>query len=207
MADDLTEARRQLVARTASAAELIERSIAAAEAAIARPAFVETSFPAARAAAAAADRAIAGGRDPGVLAGLAVSIKDLFDVAGEITAAGSAILRDAPPANNPQELVNLEAAWAKAAVARDAAALSRIVAPDWTGQNEHGKIMNRAAMIQRTVAGDEKLSSMTNHDVHVRFIGNDHAVVQGMDNETGTMKGVSAATSLGATRKRCRPAG
>jgi|1186.fasta_scaffold850234_1 hypothetical protein len=94
-----------------------------------------------------------------------------------------------PPANNPQDLVNLEAAWAKAAVARDAAALSRIVAPDWTGQNEHGKLMNRAAMIQRTVAGDEKLSAMTNHDLHVRFIGNDHAIVQGMDNESGVSKG------------------
>jgi uncharacterized protein (TIGR02246 family) len=94
-----------------------------------------------------------------------------------------------PPANNPQDLVNLEAAWAKAAVTRDAAALSRIVAPDWTGQNEHGKIMNRAAMIQRTVAGDEKLSAMTNHDLHVRFIGNDHAIVQGMDNESGVSKG------------------
>jgi uncharacterized protein (TIGR02246 family) len=91
--------------------------------------------------------------------------------------------------NNPQDLVNIESAWAKAAVARDAAALSRIVAPDWTGQNEHGKIMNRAAMIKRTVAGDEKLSAMTNHDVHVRFIGNDHAIVQGMDDESGVTKG------------------
>lgn len=99
MADDLTEARRQLVARAASASELIERSISAADAPRARPAFVATSFAAARAAAAAADRAIAAGRDPGPLAGLAVSIKDLFDVAGETTAAGAAILRDAPPAS------------------------------------------------------------------------------------------------------------
>ena len=98
MADDLTEARRRLVARAASAHEMIERSIAAAQAAPAQPAFVATSFPAARTAAAAADRAIVAGRDPGPLAGLAVSIKDLFDVAGETTAAGSAILRDAPAA-------------------------------------------------------------------------------------------------------------
>ena len=65
MADDLTEARRQLVARAASAHELIERSIDAARAARAQPAFVATSFPTARAAAAAADRAIGAGRDPG----------------------------------------------------------------------------------------------------------------------------------------------
>jgi len=98
MADDLTQARRRLVARAGSAHDLIERSIDAARAPRARPAFVATSFPEARAAAAAADRAIAAGGDPGPLAGLAVSIKDLFDVAGESTSAGSTILRDAPPA-------------------------------------------------------------------------------------------------------------
>jgi uncharacterized protein (TIGR02246 family) len=91
--------------------------------------------------------------------------------------------------NNPQDLVNMEAAWAKAAVARDSAALARIVAPDWKGQNEHGKIYDRAAMIHQTTAGEEKLTSMVNHDVHVRFIGNDHAIVQGMDNESGVKKG------------------
>ena len=91
--------------------------------------------------------------------------------------------------NNPQDLVNMEAAWAKAAVARDSAALTRIVAPDWKGQNEHGKIYDRAAMIHQTTAGEEKLTSMVNHDVHVRFIGNDHAIVQGMDNEFGVKKG------------------
>ena len=98
MADDLTEARRRLVARAASAHEMIERSIAAAQAAPAQPAFVATSFPAARTAAAAADRAIAAGRDPGPLAGLAVSIKDLFDVEGEPTRAASVALADAAPA-------------------------------------------------------------------------------------------------------------
>jgi amidase/aspartyl-tRNA(Asn)/glutamyl-tRNA(Gln) amidotransferase subunit A len=97
MADDLTEARRQLVARATSAHELIERSIGASQSARVQPAFVATAFPSARAAAAAADRAVGAGRDPGPLAGLAVSIKDLFDVAGETTRAGSTLLRDRPP--------------------------------------------------------------------------------------------------------------
>src|SRR5258706_2802004 len=35
---------------------------------------------------------------PSPLAGLPVSIKDLFDIAGDVTAAGSKILRDAAPA-------------------------------------------------------------------------------------------------------------
>ncbi len=98
MADDLTEARRQLMAGSVSAGALLERSIAAAQTPRAAPAFVSSSFAAARAAAADADRALRAGRDPGSLAGLAVSIKDLFDVAGEVTAAGSTILRDAAPA-------------------------------------------------------------------------------------------------------------
>lgn len=104
-------------------------------------------------------------------------------------AIASAASAQPKTANNSQDLVNLEAAWSKAAVARDAAALNRIVAPDWHGQNEKGKMMDRAAMVQQTVSGDEKLSAMTNHDVHVRFIYGDHAIVQGMDNETGTIKG------------------
>ncbi len=99
MVDDLTEARRQIIARSTSAATLIEQSIAAAGTPRAAPAFVATSFASARAAAAAADQAVSAGRDPGALAGLAVSIKDLFDIAGETTAAGSTILRDAPRAS------------------------------------------------------------------------------------------------------------
>jgi hypothetical protein len=97
----------------------------------------------------------------------------------------------AKAANDPQELINMEAAWAKASVARDAAALSRIVASDWHGQNHQGKYYDRAAMIHEIVAGDEKLSSMANHDLHVRFLGADHAIVQGMDDESGVTKGMT----------------
>jgi len=38
------------------------------------------------------------GRSPSTYAGIPMSLKDLFDVAGEVTAAGSAVLRNAPPA-------------------------------------------------------------------------------------------------------------
>ncbi|WP_159911094.1 amidase [Pantoea sp. 18069] len=50
------------------------------------------------AAAAAADARAAAGITLGPLDGRIVSIKDLFDVAGEATTAGSKVLRDAPPA-------------------------------------------------------------------------------------------------------------
>ena len=95
-------------------------------------------------------------------------------------------------ANSEQELVNLEASWSKAIVARDAAALNRIVAPDWHGQGEKGKYLDRAAMVHDATTGADKVSAMSNHDVHVRFVGNDHAIVQGMDNETVTSKGKTA---------------
>ena len=42
-------------------------------------------------------------RDP--LAGIPVSIKDLFDVAGEVTAAGSKVLQHAPAAKRDAECV------------------------------------------------------------------------------------------------------
>src|SRR3990172_5041634 len=45
------------------------------------------------------------GQAGGPLAGLPVSVKDLFDVAGEPTLAGSVILRDAPPAERDAEVV------------------------------------------------------------------------------------------------------
>ncbi len=40
------------------------------------------------------------GRAPTPFAGIPISLKDLFDVAGQVTAAGSAVLRDAPPATH-----------------------------------------------------------------------------------------------------------
>ena len=106
-----------------------------------------------------------------------------------VLASGVSAPALAAAANNPQDLINIEADWAKAAVARDAAALNRIVAADWHGQNHHGKYYDRATMIHEVVAGHEKLTSEVNHDLHVRFLGADYAVVHGMDNETGVEAG------------------
>jgi aspartyl-tRNA(Asn)/glutamyl-tRNA(Gln) amidotransferase subunit A len=60
---------------------------------------------AARDAADAADRRAAGGESLGPLDGLLVTIKDLFDLAGETTTAGSAVLRTAPPATRDAAIV------------------------------------------------------------------------------------------------------
>ena len=90
---DLIEARAH---RTS--AERLEDCIAAVHSPSARHAFVSTSFDVARAAAARTDALRRVGAPIPPLAGLAVSIKDLFDVQGEVTAAGSTVLADAPPA-------------------------------------------------------------------------------------------------------------
>src|SRR5664279_1649910 len=95
MSEDLTDARRGLLTRRESAVHRMERSIAAAKRPASAHAFLATNFMRARESAAAADNAIARGADPGPLAGLAISVKDLFDVAGEVTTAGSTVLAGA----------------------------------------------------------------------------------------------------------------
>jgi AtzE family amidohydrolase len=52
----------------------------------------------ARADAARVDAQVAGGRDPGPLAGVPVAVKNLFDLAGVVTIAGSRISAEDPPA-------------------------------------------------------------------------------------------------------------
>lgn len=56
-------------------------------------------------AAAAVDEAIAQGRDPGLLAGVPFAVKDLFDVAGVTTLAGSKINRSNQPATQDATVV------------------------------------------------------------------------------------------------------
>ncbi|MFN4361536.1 MAG: amidase [Hylemonella sp.] len=91
-AHDLLATRERLLAGQTSPRAEIEQAIAAALSPACRHAFLQTDLEGARARAAAADPA----RQP--LAGLAVSVKDLFDVAGQVSRAGSIVLDTAPPA-------------------------------------------------------------------------------------------------------------
>lgn len=68
--------------------------------------FLRVYAQAARAAADAADARAGAGLRLGPLDGAIVSIKDLFDVAGEPTTAGSVLLRDAPPAARDATVVS-----------------------------------------------------------------------------------------------------
>ncbi len=108
---DLVAARQQIASGRASAHSLMQQCVDAARAPACAHAFVRTDFDAALVQAAAFDarhtastpavQALA--RSP--LSGLAVSIKDLFDVAGQVSAAGSTVLAGAPPAAEDGEAV------------------------------------------------------------------------------------------------------
>ncbi len=78
-----------------SALAQAEASMAMAQSEACAPAFLQTSFDQLRAAAQHPEN-MANPLRP--LAGLSVSVKDLFDVAGEVTTAGSTALADATPA-------------------------------------------------------------------------------------------------------------
>ncbi len=91
---------RDLASGRATSRGLVEAAIAAAEAPDGEGGrvFVHLDAGRARIEAEASDRLRAAGVVPSPLAGLPVSIKDLFDVAGEVTTAASPTLADAPPA-------------------------------------------------------------------------------------------------------------
>ncbi len=98
MTVDLSTAREQILAGRSRAASCMDGCIAASAAPASAHAFISQRFDLARSVAASVDAAFALGAPLPPLAGLAVSIKDLFDVQGEVTAAGSIVLADAPPA-------------------------------------------------------------------------------------------------------------
>lgn len=68
-------------------------------------AFISVATEAARRAADAMDQLRSVGAEPSPYAGIPISIKDLFDVAGEVTSAGSRVLADAPPAKTDAPVV------------------------------------------------------------------------------------------------------
>jgi AtzE family amidohydrolase len=85
--------------RQASAAEILEAHIARVEEF--DPllnCFTDRTFARARAEAASVDARVAAGDEIGPLAGVPIAVKNLFDVAGLPTRAGSKIQRGAPPA-------------------------------------------------------------------------------------------------------------
>jgi len=89
-----------LATRTVSAAELLDASLTAIDADQVRggATYTHVDREAAREAASASDAFRDRGYVPSELAGVPVSVKDLFDVKGQVTTAGSRILCGEPPA-------------------------------------------------------------------------------------------------------------
>ncbi|NBB70063.1 MAG: AtzE family amidohydrolase [Alphaproteobacteria bacterium] len=117
-------------------------AVALAEAALARiealdptlNAFTDVTAARARAQAAAVDAAVARGADPGPLAGVPFAVKNLFDIDGLTTRAGSKINRDRAPAGEDATLIRrLDAAGA---VLLGGLNMGEY-AYDFTGENAH----------------------------------------------------------------------
>jgi len=98
MPHDLSSALAALREGRLSASAALAQSLHAADAPDCRAAFIRPFRPAALASAQAADLLAQAGLPRGPLGGLAVSVKDLFDVAGQPTTAGSRVLTEAEPA-------------------------------------------------------------------------------------------------------------
>ncbi len=96
--------------------------------------FTDITADRARAKARSVDAAIAEGKNPGPLAGVPFAVKNLFDVAGLSTRAGSRINRDMPKASRDATLIErLEAAGAVLVGALNMGEY----AYDFTGENIH----------------------------------------------------------------------
>lgn len=93
---DICSTRAAIARGQTSASRLIEHSLTAARQS--QHVFTQLFEPQARTTAAAVDAGHAAGAPLPPLAGLSVSIKALFDVAGQRSCAGSASRQDAPPA-------------------------------------------------------------------------------------------------------------
>jgi AtzE family amidohydrolase len=117
-------------------------ALEATEAALARIAkydpilnsFTDVTADRARAQARAVDAAIATGKNPGPLAGVPFAVKNLFDVQGLPTRAGSKINRDLKPA--PRDATLIERMEAAGAVLVGALNMGEY-AYDFTGENVH----------------------------------------------------------------------
>ncbi len=98
MTPDLIATRERILRGDTRAAHELAASVAHARSGANRATYTALNADVAAEAAAHADAAHAAGGPLPPLAGLAISIKDLFDVAGEVTAAGSTALAQRPAA-------------------------------------------------------------------------------------------------------------
>ncbi len=96
--ESLSELARKLAAGTVTATSLLESCLDNAAGGEGDRVYIETLASTARERAAEMDRLRGAGAAPSRWSGIPISVKDLFDVAGQVTRAGSTCLAGAPPA-------------------------------------------------------------------------------------------------------------
>jgi aspartyl-tRNA(Asn)/glutamyl-tRNA(Gln) amidotransferase subunit A len=99
--ETIRKAREKLAAGATSSSRITENVLAHVldESGEGELVFTQVFADQARLAAMALDKLLASGTMLSPIHGLPISVKDLFDVRGEVTTAGSIVLRQAPPAN------------------------------------------------------------------------------------------------------------
>jgi len=85
-------------------------------------------------------------------------------------------------------LVDQETTWNKVYMAKDVKGMDALLGDEWTGQDDSGKLMTKAAFMASFKAGDMTATSIVNHDVTARVKGT-IAIVQGGDTEKSAYKG------------------
>jgi 1-carboxybiuret hydrolase len=133
-------------------------ALAVTEAALARIAmhnpvlncFTDVTADRARAKARAVDAEIAAGKNPGPLAGVPFAVKNLFDLKGLSTRAGSKINRDLPP--SPRDATLIERMESAGAVMVGALNMGEY-AYDFTGENVHDGASRNPHDVTRMTGG------------------------------------------------------
>jgi len=88
-----------------------------------------------------------------------------------------------------QELIQIERDWCAAVVKKDATALARILADDYTSVGSRGSTSTKADELANLKGADSTVNCVDNN-IKVRVYG-DAAVVTGLGTRSGTYKGVA----------------
>ena len=104
--------------------------------------------------------------------------------------AATALFGQAKSEKNSVEkvLIQMEHEWSEADVHKDAAALNRILAEDWTGIDFEGAVLSKAQALRGIRSDSASLESTVLRDMKVRVYGNT-AIVTGSDTEKGEYHG------------------
>jgi AtzE family amidohydrolase len=131
----------QVVAGTRTARAIAETTLAhIAKRDSAINAFTHVTAERALAEAAQVDEAVAAGRNPGTLAGVPFAVKDLFDIAGVATKAGSSIHAGRPPA--ARDAMAIRRLRAAGAILVGALNMEEYAYGFYTDNPHHGRTLN-----------------------------------------------------------------